>query len=74
MTREARLNTVLRHSCAGSRVSFRSGSALALLARDKPPHSFSRIPAIALIWLRVYTGRPALIEVPVLNELFPAST
>src|ERR1700740_3000239 len=34
---------------------------------DKPGHDkchFSKIPATALIWLRAYDGKPALIELP----------
>src|SRR4029077_7572998 len=38
------------------------------------PHSFSRKAAIARMRLREYFGRPAEIELPVLNELLPAST
>jgi hypothetical protein len=34
----------------------------------------SSMPAIALMRLRTYTGRPALSELPVLNELWPSST
>src|SRR6516225_7314296 len=37
-------------------------------------HGFSSNVAIARMRLREYFGRPALIELPVLNELLPAST